>query len=254
MRYRNWWQRWTLSRKRQFDAKGNPVIRATALIAAVLAISIAGCANSTRDRDVHYSGFLGDYSNLVKGDGKQAERRYLRPDVDWGSYDRILLDPVMFWRGDESRRAGASAHDAQAMMNHFYQVIYTDLEEQGFDMVTSPEPDTLRVQVALTKLEESHVVLDVVSTVVLASSGLDKIITGKPAFVGEAEIEFKVTDAVTGELLAAGADHRVGGKFLQASHFTSWGEVQDMMQLWAVYGSYNLCKLRKRATCLEPKI
>ncbi len=143
------------------------------------------------------------------------------------------------------------------MMDYFYQAIYKDLEEQGLDMVTSPMPDTLRVQVALTKLEESHVVLDVVSTVVpvaLALSGLDKAITGKPAFVGEAEIEFKVKDAVTGELLAAGVDHRVGGKFLRASHFTSWGEVQDMMQLWAVYGSYNLCKLQKRATCLEPKI
>lgn len=92
-------------------------------------------------------------------------------------------------------------------------------------MVTSPMLDTLRVQVALSKLNESHVVLDVVSTVVpvaLALSGLDKAITGKPAFVGEAEIEFKVKDAVSGELLAAGVDHRVGGKFLQASHFSSW--------------------------------
>lgn len=232
-------------------------MRAITLIAAVLTISISGCADTTRDRAVHYSGFLGDYSNLVKGDGEEAERRYLRPDVDWGSYDRVLLDPVMLWRGDESRHDGVSSQVAQAMMDYFYQAIYKDLEEQGLDMVTSPMPDTLRVQVALTKLEESHVVLDVVSTVVpvaLALSGLDKAITGKPAFVGEAEIEFKVKDAVTGELLAAGVDHRVGGKFLQASHFTSWGEVQDMMQLWAVYGSHNLCKLQKRATCLEPKI
>lgn len=232
-------------------------MRAITLIATVLTISISGCADTTRDRTVHYSGFLGDYSNLVKGDGKEAERRYLRPDVDWGSYDRVLLDPVMLWRGDQSRHDGVSSQVAQTMMNYFYQVIYKDLEEQGLDMVTSPMSNTLRVQVAVTKLEESHVVLDLVSTVVpvgLVLTGLDKAITGKPAFVGEAEIEFKVKDAVTGELLAAGVDHRVGGKFLLASHFTSWGEVQDMMQLWAEYGSYNLCKLQERATCLEPKI
>ena len=48
-------------------------------------------------------------------------------------------------------------------------------------------------------------------------------------------------------------DHRVGGKFLQASHFTSWGEVEDMMKLWAAFGSYNLCKLQKRSDCVEPK-
>ncbi len=232
-------------------------MRAPTSIASVLVISIAGCADTTRDPHVDYSGFLGDYSNLMEGDATQAERRYLQPGVDWGSYDRVLLDPVTLWRGNKSRQDGVSSHEAQVMMNYFYQVIYKDLEEQGLDMVTSPMPDTLRVQVAVTKLKESHVVMDVVSTVVpvgLVLTGLDKLITGKPAFVGEAEIEFKVKDAVSGELLAAGVDHRVGGKFLQASHLTSWGEVQDMMKLWAEWGSYNLCKLQERATCLEPKI
>ncbi len=189
-------------------------MRATMPIATVLVISIAGCADTTRDPHVDYSGFLGEYSNLMEGDATQAERRYLQPGVDWGSYDRVLLDPVTLWRGNKSRQDGVSSHEAQVMMNYFYQIIYKDLEEQG----------------------------------------LDKLITGKPAFVGEAEIEFKVKDAVSGELLAAGVDHRVGGKFLQASHLTSWGEVQDMMKLWAEWGSYNLCKLQERATCLEPKI
>lgn len=153
-------------------------MRATISIATVLVISIAGCADATRDPHVDYSGFLGDYSNLMEGDATQAERRYLQPGVDWGSYDRVLLDPVTLWRGNKSRQDGVSSHEAQVMMNYFYQVI----------------------------------------------------------------------------LLAAGVDHRVGGKFLQASHLTSWGEVQDMMKLWAVWGSYNLCKLQERATCLEPKI
>ena len=225
------------------------------LIAVILVALIAGCSNTTRDRNVHYSGFLGDYSMLVKGDGKQAERRYLRPDVEWASYDKVLLDPVTLWRGDESRRDGVASHDAQKMVNYFFAVIKKDLIEQGLEIVTSPGPGTLRAQVAITKLEESHVVMDVMSSVVPATlvlSGLEKVITGKPAFVGEAEIEFKIKDAQSGELLAAGVDHRVGGKLLEASHFTSWGEVQNMMQLWAAYGSYNLCKLQKRATCQEP--
>ena len=78
------------------------------------------------------------------------------------------------------------------------------------------------------------------------------MLTGKPAFVGEAAIEAKVMDAVSGELLGAGVAHRVGGKFLQASHFTSWGEVEDIMQYWAAHGSYNLCELQKRSTCKKP--
>jgi hypothetical protein len=142
------------------------------------------------------------------------------------------------------------------MTNYFYQVIYADLKGQGFEMVTAPGADTLRVQVALTKLKESHVVLDVVSSVVPATlvvSGVEKLVTGKPSFVGEAEIEVKVKDATSGVLLGAGVAHRVGGKFLQASHFSSWGEVEDMMHLWAAQGSYNLCELQKRSDCVKPK-
>ena len=32
------------------------------LIAVILVALIAGCSNTTRNRNVHYSGFLGDYS------------------------------------------------------------------------------------------------------------------------------------------------------------------------------------------------
>lgn len=224
--------------------------------AAVVAALMVGCSNTTRDRNVDYSGFLGDYSMLEKGGSDQAERRYLRPHVDWASYDKILLDPVTLWRGDESKRDGTPPKDAQKMVNYFYAIIKKDLEEQGFEIVAAPAPGTLRLQVAITKLEESHVAMDVVSSVVpvtLAVSGLEKVITGKPSFVGQAAIEVKVTDSHSGELLAAGVGRRVGGKLLMPSHFTSWGTVEDMMRLWASHGSYNLCMLQKRATCQKPK-
>lgn len=226
------------------------------LAIALASTALAGCANTSRDRNVHYSGFLGDYSMLLEGGPDQAQRRYVRPDTDWAAYRKVLLDPVTFWRGDESRKDGVSAHDAQVLMNYFYAVIHKDLESQGFQLVDSPGPGTLRVQVALTKLGESHVVMDVVSSVVpatLALSSVDKLVTGKPAFVGEAEMEYKAKDAVTGELLAAGVDHRVGGKLLTASQFSSWGDVEKIMRLWASYGSYNLCKLQERTDCVQPK-
>lgn len=230
--------------------------RARIYLAAILATLMVGCSNTTRDRNVDYSGFLGDYAMLEKGGSGQAERRYVRPDTDWASYSKILLDPVTLWRGDESKREGTPPHDAQKMVNYFYAVIKKDLQEQGIEMVSAPGSGTLRVQVAITKLDESHVALDLISSVVpvaLVASGLEKVITGKPSFVGDAAIELKVTDALSGELLAAGVDRRVGGKLLTPSHFTSWGTVEDMMRLWASHGSYNLCMLQKRSSCQEPQ-
>jgi hypothetical protein len=52
-------------------------------------------------------------------------------------------------------------------------------------------------------------------------STTSEFVTGKPAFVGEATIEGKITDARTGQLLVAGIDRRVGGDEIEAS-VDSW--------------------------------
>ena len=232
-------------------------MRSSALAAALAATLVfAGCAATSRAPGVERSGFLGaDYDLLKPGNDQQAQLRYIRSGVNWASYDKVLLDPVTIWKGKEASGQGISPHDQQVLANYFYSVIRGALEKEGFKLVTLPEADALRVQVAVTKANEANVALNVVSTVVpqlrLVSS-LDKLATGKPAFVGEAQIEVKATDAHTGELLAAGIDHRVGGKTLDASTFQSWGDVEAMMRLWANHGAYNLCRLQERSNCVPP--
>lgn len=228
------------------------------LLAGVLAAVLVtgGCAATSRAPVEHESGFLGaDYDLLRPGDRKQAQLVYLRHGVRWATYKNVLLDPVTVWNGKESTAKGISAADAQMLVNYFYSVIRGALEKEGFTLVSVPQPGTLRVKVAITKAQESNVGMNIVSTVVpslLALSSLDKLATGKPAFVGEAQIEVKVNDAVTGELLAAAIDHRVGGKALDASMLTSWGDVEAIMRLWANHGSYNLCRLQNRPSCTPP--
>jgi Protein of unknown function (DUF3313) len=233
-------------------------IRGPAL-AGLLAVMVAagGCATSTRAPDIEKSGFMGaDFALLKPGSEGHAQLAYVRPGVNWSAYKFALLDPVTVWKGKESAGKGISAADEQILVNYFYSVIRDALEKEGFTIVNAPGPDTLRVKVAITKPEESNVTLNVVSTVIPAlhvASSLDKLATGKPAFVGEAQVEVKATDALTGELLAAGIDHRVGGKALDASMMTSWGDVEAMMRLWASHGSYNLCRLQNRTNCIAPK-
>lgn len=228
------------------------------VIIGVLAmtVGISSCTPTSRARDVDRTGFLGaDYALLKPGDARQAQRRYLRPGVDWSAYRHILLDPVTLWKGRESTGKGISAANEQMLVNYFYSVIHGALDKEGFSLVSAPGPDTLRVKVAITKAEESDVALNVISTVIPtlhAASSLDKLATGKPAFVGEGQVEVKVTDALTGTLLAAAIDHRVGGNVLDASTMSSWGDVENMMRLWAGHGSYNLCRLQNRSNCVPP--
>lgn len=203
-------------------------------------------------RDVHESGFLGADAALLRKGG-EGELVYKKPDVDWSSYDKMLLDPVTFWR-PPGEATGISAQDAQTLINYFTHLIYEQFSKE-IQMVNHPEPNTMRVKVAIVKATQSHAALDMVSTVVpalRAVSALKNLVTGKPTFVGQAEIEVKVTDAMSGELLAEAVADRVGNKTLDADHLHSWGDVEEAMRFWTVHAAYNLCELQDKPNCVEP--
>ena len=91
---------------------------------AVAAVVAVGCAATMQARSVKESGFLGDYSKLQDCTGRRAKRCYVAPEVVWKSYDRILLDPVTFWTGENTALAKMPADQRQKLANYFYKVLY----------------------------------------------------------------------------------------------------------------------------------
>ena len=233
--------------------------RLKGILCVVLLGLVAGCASTKQARDVEHSGFLGDLYPLLR-EGKEGEALlvYKPEKVDtarFSKYTKILLDPVTVWRGEESRSKGISHKEVQLLADHFFSLLYLTFEED-YEMVRSPGPNTLRIQVALTKVEESMVVLDVVSTVVpqaRALSTLKGLATGKPAFVGEASVEAKLSDANSGKVLAALMDRRVGGKKLEAEAFDTWGDVNEILEYWAKLSKFRLCEARAGKNCVQPE-
>jgi hypothetical protein len=57
--------------------------------------------------------------------------------------------------------------------------------------------------------------------------------TDSYAFVGSAEAEMKLTDSVSGELLAAAVDKQAGGMALKGAASFEWGDAQNTMDYWA---------------------
>jgi hypothetical protein len=229
------------------------------ILCVVILGLLAGCAATKQARDVEQSGFLGDIYPLLR-EGKEGEALLVyKPEkintARFAQYTKILLDPVTVWRGEESRKEGIPQEDVQALADHFYSLLYLTFKED-YEMVQKPSPNTLRIQVAITKLEESMVVLDVVSTVVpqaRALSTLKGLATGKPAFVGEASVEAKLSDAKTGKVLAAVVDRRVGGKKLEAEAFDTWSDVNEILDYWAKQARFRLCEARDGANCVHPE-
>ena len=225
---------------------------ATVLIVPLL----TACAATKQGAVPEDTGFLRAPDLLKPGKPGQAEQVYFKPGVDWSSYNKVLLHPVTVWRGKESQMTGVTAAQAQHMADYFYQLIHTALAKD-FQMVTSPEPNTLRIKVAIIKLKESDIAMETVSTVVpqarlitsLASAGSGK----PPSFVGQGSVQANVIDAETNELLSEGSDARVGGQSLSSVSINSWTDVENIMAFWVARTTYNLCKARKGTDCVAPK-
>ena len=233
--------------------------RRMVMVVVVVALSIlCGCSQTRHARNVETSGFLAHAYPLMH-EGKKGESLLIYRNSKFfklvKTYKKIQLDPVTIWRGKKSQFEGVSQADLQNIANRFYSTLYLELEKD-YEMVDHPDPDTFRMQVAITKVEEGTVALEVMSKVVpkaRMASTAKTILTGKPAFVGEASIEGKLTDASTGELMAAAVDRRVGGKHLNADSFDSWGDVYHIMDFWSKGIRFKLCQQRGGTNCTPPE-
>ena len=112
----------------------------------------------------------------------------------------IILDHVVLYRQPQHLGGGESNAASQELLNYFYSKLYAELSKR-YEIVDSPGPETIRIQIAVTDYEQSWVALDMISTVIpqlRAVSTLKMLATEKPAFVGGAQIETKISEAQTG--------------------------------------------------------
>lgn len=233
-----------------------------AMVWVVLSVMLTGCTATKQARGVTPSGFLQDlYPEMREGKGNEALLVYRNPRVDWAAkatYHKVLLDPVMIWRGKDSTLEGPERKEVQAIADAFYALLYQELAKD-YEMVTEPGPKTLRMQAALTDVGQSRPALDILSSVpapfnvAFVASTVKTLSTGKPLFKGEASIEGKLMDADSGEVLAAAVDRRVGGRFLDREVFDSWNDVHRALRYWAQLTRFRLCQMRKQTDCVQPE-
>ncbi len=222
---------------------------------AILVVLLAGCAETKQICAVDTSGFLDDYSILREGKEGEAARVYSNPNADWSIYNKMLLDPITIWRPPQTNlEARENAEDLERLATFFYHGLHRNLSED-YEIVDKPQAGTLRIRVGITSVEESWAMFDVITTLPgarLLSRG-QEYATSKPLFTGGASVEFKVTDAQTGQLLRAGVDRRVGGKTLDSRSFDNWSDAEAAMECWAKQAKWRFCRLREGANCLPPE-
>jgi len=232
------------------------VKKAEISVALVALVVLAGCATSSQARKVTPSGFLGESASLLKKGGKDDVLLvYRNKNTDWASYDKIIVDPATIWGAENSTLPPDQLADYQRLVDDFYLTLKTKLSKD-YGMTDRPAPGAMRIQVAIINGEQANAPLKVAKTVAPYAGYADTLwtfATGKPAFAGEVSIEYMVKDSQSQELLAAGADRRVGGNQLGKATLSRWGDVQNILVYWSDQAVYLLCVDRKAKDCKKPK-
>ncbi|MBP2674584.1 MAG: hypothetical protein H6Q84_1424 [Deltaproteobacteria bacterium] len=213
---------------------------------------LSGCAASYQARNVELKETLLINRDILKpGTGDQALYIYKNPDAKGRQYAKLMVDPVLLRRSAELD--AEKLENIQKLANNAYLYLVEELRKD-FQIVKSPEPGAARFQMALLDAEPSSPVQNIVTSVVPIGIGVSAIqgaATGKQAGVGEITAEFKVSDAMTGELLGAAVDRRVGGKSA-GGMFDSWHNADESVKFWARQARFIICTESGRTGCVKP--
>jgi len=223
------------------------------VLIALAGLLPAGCAPSLQAKNVDVGqAVLVDPSILEKGKEGEALYRYVNPKVDWKKYDKLILDPVIVYQ--KAAMDAETRRNFQTLANNAF-VFFTKELQKVVTIATVPGPGTLRLQFAIVSAEKSGAVSNFMTTIVpvgVVLSAGKYAATGKPMGVGDITGEMRVTDASTGELLAAALDKRVGGKQLRGV-FNTWQDADSGLQYWAELARYRLCTFVSFEVCEQPK-
>jgi len=207
------------------------------LAGVTLASMIAGCAVTQREKvsDQNYCPFLGANvcAQLVATtDKKEADLRYINPSAQWTQYNKVLVRPVTFWGGDDTK---ISAADQQTLTNYFYKVLEEQLA-QKFAIVDGPGPGVMTIDVAIDDATTATPVLRSLSVAephVRLLATLKYLATGTFPFVGSAQAEAKISDSVSGKVLAAAVSKRIGGGSMKNAAVWELGDAEHALTYWA---------------------
>jgi hypothetical protein len=217
------------------------ILLATSLI--VLMLGAGACATSRQTRSVETHGFLGDYSQLREGKGKEAQRIYINPNANWRDYDAVMIDSVTLWH--TAKTSKLSAEDAQMLTDHFYTALHEELAKD-YRIADQPGPGVMRIRAAVTEAKGAKVLGNAVTSIYLpakAASTIVGVATNTQVWVGAATVEAEIRDSMSNVRLAAAVDERAGTKNPFVG-LKKWSQVKRVLEVWAENLRERLSELR----------
>ena len=217
-------------------------ISAMVLIAAVT----TGCAFKSSAPKYFPSGFLDNYEILKPGLDDEPRFVYRNPTFDITSYDKIFLDRVTIWRGDDRIDEQEETEDSVRIATMLYSA-FLDALKVDHVVATAPGPNVLRFRLALTDVGPDSEELEVYSTALPPPEtfgGDRKIDEDTKKFLDSATVEAEVTDSESGDLLLGAVGKRVA-ELADDGHLDTWAELEELFASSAARVSSRVRAARK---------
>ena len=217
--------------------------------AMLLATAVASPSHAAEDST---------WDGLQKVKSKRLDDAWLLPGADFRGYTKVIIDPleVAFrknWERDMNRSSRSahvrvSAEDAdrirKEMGEGFREVLVEDFAKAGYEVVTAPGPDVLRLTPGLV-----DVWINAPDT---KQPGRTYTYTVE---AGEATLSLEARDSETGQLLGRAVDRRRTGDsgiWMWTTSVTNRAEFTNMFRQWSRILTNGLEAL-KEASPIEPK-
>jgi Protein of unknown function (DUF3313) len=211
-------------------------MKTTVGLTAVMVLLVMGCATTQRVAVKDEPGictFLGEVCpELQPGARGEASLRWVNPKSNPTQYTKVVLEVVGFFGTDVSKVSPAD----QERLTALFQQSLMDTLATKYQVVDQAAPGTMQLQVVLLDAEAATPGLRSVSMAIpqarLLGTGYYAV-SGKYPFVGGAQAAFKATDAVTGQVLGAAVDRRVGGGSIESAAQWQWGDAENAIKAWS---------------------
>ncbi len=225
------------------------------LMLAILVASIvlSGCATmdsmqSSADSQLKAppsegAGFV-PMQQMAKPSDLPFNKAWIKQGVNWQQYRTIYIAPVntdyliqaTWWQ--QSLRADQMKHDvrniANFMQTQFIQAFRNDPRHR-FQVVPTPERGSLTLELALTELVPSKVLLNAIKVAGPYGSGVAAAVLERGTNAqSTVAFEAKLKDSHTGETLAMAADKEYAvARPIDLKGFTWYANAQDVIKTWA---------------------
>ncbi len=214
-----------------------------ALFLSVVLISslLAGCGSMKADPS-RGAGFVPTERMAKQGD-LPFNKAWIKAGLDWRRYHSIYIRPVDtgyllqtdLWK--QTFRRGHMKEDARMLARYMedrFRTAFLTSRSNHLRVVESPRPGSLVLEMAITELVPSHVVMEALGYAPYGGGVAAKAISRATGGVCTVAFEAKVRDSHTGKVVAMFAD-REQQKFkpvdLQA--FTWYGNARNIVDEWA---------------------